>query len=119
MTKGNPYYFGLGYYESIESKKNLLSLEMSLLNIIKVMRKYYELRAKELIIKSEMQKAMKELDITINKTRSFLPFLKNSQKEKKEELVNKDAAFTIKKKFDADLEAQVREIQERLKAIEG
>ena len=118
MAKENLYYFGLGYYESVESKKDLLSSEMSLLNLIKAMRRYYALRTTELIIKSRMQKSMKELDLKINKIRAFFPLLKTPEK-KKEEIAGKENIFTTKERFDADLEAQVREIQEKLKAIEG
>lgn len=119
MAKANPYYLGLGYYESIESKKNILSSEMSLLNMIKIMRRYYALRTTELEVKSKMQKSMGDLNLTINKIKSFFPEVKSPEKTKKEEVKKKEAALAPKERFDADLEAQVKEIQERLKAIEG
>ena len=118
MKEENPVYFGLGYYEFIESRKSLLSSEMSLLNIIKIIRRYNSLRTEELQIKSRMHKAAKELDLQMKKTRSSFPFLKIPQKAKREE-VNKKENIIRKDNSNNDLEYELREIQERLRSIEG
>ena len=115
MEEENPLYFGMDSYESVEAKKNLLSAEMFLLNMIKIIRRYNLLRAEELGIKFQIYKSVKKLDAAVKKTNSSFPFLKIPQKTG-EELVRKEAK-TIKEKFDEDLESQLREIQERLKSI--
>ena len=51
IKQENPIYFKLGHYESIKSKKDLLILESSFLNILKMMRGYNLLRTEELKIK--------------------------------------------------------------------
>ncbi len=117
MKEENPVYFGLDYYESIESRKNLLSSEMSLLNMIKIIRRYNSLRKEELQIKSGMHKAVKELDLSMKKTRSSFPFLKIPQKAKREEL-NKKENVTTNSRLNEDLEYQLREIQGKLRAME-
>lgn len=112
----NPVYIRFGYDESIESKKEILSSEMSLLNIMKIMRRYNFLKNEELKMKSQIYKMIKDLNIAVRKTRTSFPFLKIPQKAKREEVISKDITIT-REHFDADLEAQLRDIQERLKSI--
>lgn len=112
----NPVYIRFGYDEAIESKKEVLSSEMSLLNIMKIMRRYNSLRNEELKMKTQMYKMVKDLNIAVRKTRTAFPFLKIPQKAKREEVVNKEVTIP-KEHFDADLEAQLKDIQERLKSI--
>ena len=116
MEEENPVYFGLNYYESVEAKKNLLSAEMFLLNMMKIIRRYNILRAEELKIKFQVHKAIKKLDVAVRKTNSSFPFLKIPEKIEKMESFKKETKM-IKNKFDEDLELQLREIQEKLRAI--
>jgi hypothetical protein len=110
----NPVYVRLGYYESIESKKNLLSSEMSLLNIIKIARRYNSLKQEELDLKNKIYKAVRELDASLRRTRDTFPFFKVPQITKKEE-VKKE--IVTKDRYDKDLELQLKEIQDKLKSI--
>ncbi len=116
MEEENPIYFGLDYYESVEAKKNLLSAEMFLLNMMKIIRRYNMLRAEELKIKFQVHKAIKKLDTAVRKTNSSFPFLKIPEKTEKRELVKKETKM-IKDKFNEDLELELKEIQEKLRAI--
>ncbi len=111
----NPIYFRLGYDESLESKKDLLSSEMSFLNIVKIARRYNSLRAEEAEIKNRICKAIKELDAALKKTKASFPFLKIPERAKREEL--RKETGTIKRNIDDDLEGELRKIQERLKSI--
>lgn len=113
----SPLYFGIGRYESIESKKNLLSSEMSVLNIIKIARKYHALRKEEMEIRNRIYKTIKELDIALKKTKASFPFLKIPERAKREEI--KKEIKIEKQDFDENLEIELRKIQERLKSIGG
>lgn len=113
----NPVYIRFGYDESVESKKEVLSSEMSLLNIMKIMRRYNSLRNEELRIKAQMYKMIKDLNLAVRKTRASFPFLKIPQKAKREEIILTKSATITREHFDTDLENQLRDIQERLKSI--
>ncbi len=117
MEEENPVYFRLEYDESVDAKKDLLSSEVSLLNIIKITRRYNLLRADEMNLKSQIYKAVRDLELAIKKTRSSFPFLKIPETAKREEVVKKKEVVVTKEHYDADLEAQLRDIQARLRAI--
>ncbi|MCK9595656.1 hypothetical protein M0R19_00525 [Candidatus Pacearchaeota archaeon] len=118
----NPLYRGLGYYESLESKKNLLSAEMLLLTMMKTIRRYNSLRQEELRIKSQIFSAINELDSALKKTKASFPFLKIPQKAKREELQKREEFPSKmmqeeKEEYDPDLEFQLRDIQNKLRMI--
>mgnify|MGYP001617192342 CR=1 FL=1 len=116
----NPVYLKMGYYESLEAKRDLLSSEMSFLNLLKTMKRYNSLRLEEMRLKSEMYKAIRELDLSLRKTKSSFPFLKIPERARRQEIVEKEASEEIKPvrdTFDEDLESQLRNIQEKLKSI--
>jgi hypothetical protein len=113
--ENNPVYFRLGYYESIDAKKDLLSSEMSFLNIIKIARKYNSLRAEEFEIKNKMYRAVKELEIALRKTKNFFPFFKIPELTKVEEI--RKGTPVVRKDFDDNIERELRSIQEKLRTI--
>jgi len=120
VKQENPVYLKLGYDESIKSKKDLLFSELSLLTILKIIKRYNLLRTEELRIKSEVYKTMKELDISMKKTKSVFPFLKIPERARRQEI--KKIEYTeeikpIREVYDEDLESQLRDIQERLKSM--
>jgi len=114
MTDENPVYFGLKYSTSLESKKELLSLEMSFLNLIKIIRKYNLLRQEEFKIKLRLYKSIKELNTKMKKTYSSFPFLKIPKQMQRPELRKN---LMPKEEIDVNLESQLKDIQEKLKAI--
>lgn len=117
MVEGkSPVYIKFEYEEAIESKKEVLSSEMSILNIMKIMHRYNFLRSEEMKLKAQMYKMVKELNMSIRKTRGAFPFLRMPSKVKREDIVTKSAVIT-REHFDADLEAQLKDIQERLNSI--
>jgi len=109
MAIENPVYLRLGNAEARKSKKEILSTEISFLNVIKIIKRYKELREEEFILRMQMYKLIKETNLAIRKTRSSFPFIKLPEKQKIEELKVKE-----KKKEDRDLEFQLKEIQEKL-----
>jgi hypothetical protein len=116
MAEENLLYFGLNYNELIGAKKNLLSAEMDLINIIKIIRNYKLIRGEELKLKLQLHKSVKKLNTEVKKTISLLPFSKIPQKIEKEVSGIKKIDIA-KRKTDGDLESQLREIQEKLRAI--
>jgi hypothetical protein len=129
MEKENPVYLKFGYYESLGAKRNILSSEESLLNLVKIMRRYNALHGEELRMKSYMGKLMKELNSKVKETISFFPFFEIPKKfrkeeikiEKREEPVRQIAKPEVKiplEKYDRSLESELQDIQSRLKAIE-
>jgi len=115
VEEENPVYFRIGYYESLESKKQILSSEMSFLNIIKIARRYNSLRKEELEIRGKIYKAVKELDLALRKTKTSFPFLKIPETPKRVEIRKEITA--PRKDFDESLEMELRSIQEKLKSI--
>jgi len=117
MEEQNPVYLRLSYSESAESKKSILSLEISILSLIKIMRRYNGLRTEELRLKSDINNAMKILGNKIKGVQASFPFVKLPKKAKVEEI--KKRTEDIEENLDADLESQLREIQGKLKLIQG
>lgn len=129
MEKENPVYLKLGYYEGLGAKREMLSSQVSLLNLVKIMRRYNTLRQEELRMKSRIYKEIKELNAKVKETKSYFPFFEIPEKLRKREHIIKvkkeEPVKTIPlekkieiKKADIDLEMQLKDIQDRLKAIE-
>lgn len=117
MEQKNPVYVKMGYDESLDSKKNLLSTEVSLLNLIKSINAYHSIRLEELKIKAGIYRAIKELSLTMRKTKSSFPFFKVPEnKSKKENLMQKEIKVP-KEKVDNNLESELQEIQEKLRNL--
>lgn len=118
MKEVSPVYVQLKYDESVESKRLILSSEMSLLNLIKIIRRYQSLRLEELAIKSKLRKYAKELGTKTKVIQSSFPFLKIPKRIVGLELEERKTKET-NEKLENDLEYQLKEIQKRLTAIGG
>ena len=122
IKQENPIYFKLGHYESIESKKDLLILESSFLNILKMMRGYNLLRTEELKIKSEILNAVRKLNLSMKRTKAIFPFLEIPERLKRKEIIRIEPQKEIKPVEDVledDIEIQLRDIQSRLRSLGG
>jgi hypothetical protein len=116
MEQKNPVYVKMGYDESLESKKNILSTEVSLLNLIKSIKAYHYIQLQELKIKAEIYKTIKELNLTMRKTKSAFPFFKIPETKSRREISVTREVIT-KEKVDNNLESELREIQNRLASL--
>ncbi len=116
IAEESPVYLKLRYDESVESKKELLSSELSLLKMMKIIKRYNDLKLEEIEMKAQMYKAIRELDASVKKTKSVFPFLKIPERAKREELVKIETPIK-RETFDDDIESQLRNIQEKLKSI--
>lgn len=114
MTNENLVHIKLEYEESLEAKKDILYLESNLLNILKTMRKYHSIRMEELKLKMTLSKKIKSAENSIKSLKAEIPritipkILKNevSPLEFKEKNISED-----------DLEGQLKEISDKLRAI--
>ena len=116
MTTENPVYLRLENFEARNSKKDILSTEMSFLNIVKSIKNYKALREEEFILRAQIYKLIKDTNMAIRKTRSTFPFIKVPEKQKIQEIKTKERR-KLEKKEDSDIEFQLKEIQEKLKQM--
>lgn len=115
----NPVYVRLSYPEAIQSKRDILSLQMSLLKMIKLIRNYKLLRLEELRYKAKTYRRINELTLNIRKIKTELPKIKVPQINKKEDEFKERVSAVKTSQPDDGLESQLREIQEKLRAIGG
>ncbi len=118
MKEENPVYVKLDYSEAVQSKRDILSLQLSLLKLIKTIRNYRVLRLEELRSKARTYRRIKDLTLNIKKIKTELPKVNVPQIKKKDE-----GEFEVKTTgnsgTDDALEAQLKEIQKKLRAIGG
>ena len=107
------------YEEALESKREILYVEKSLMTIAAKMEKYLSLRTGELKTRLNLHKKAKELAASIRKIERNTPQVKFSKKpeEKEEEKKNK-VEKVEKKRYDSSIESQLQEIQEKLNALQ-
>ena len=104
----------LEYEDAIQSKKNILSLEMGLLKIIQTIKEYHELRSKEFELKIKLYRHIKTLLTEIRRLQKNLPKLeipKILKKPETKEIIPKE------KHYEESIESQLREIQEKLNSL--
>jgi hypothetical protein len=116
MKEQNPIHIKLEYEEAIQSRRDILSSEMNLIEIMKCVQRFGLLRKEELIYKIKLQKKMKELMINIKQLQEMLPKVKIPEilKEPKEERRKKNIGVV-----DTNLERELMDIQEKLKSLAG
>ena len=134
--KDNLIHVKLEYEEARQSKRDILLTEASLLKIARIIKTYKELRVRELELKEELKERFEELRANIRATRAYLPILKmpkllediEKKHEEKMERLEETAEIKkpkekklpiiqpkkIEKQKEDPLEAQLREIQEKL-----
>ena len=123
MTNSNLIHVKLEYEEAVQSKKEIFSSEINLLKIVKNIKKYQLLRTEELKIKTKVLKKLKETNINIKKLQTNLPKIKIPEKlkkqgEEKSDKIELKLEKIKEKHYDSDLESQLKEIQEKLNAIQ-
>jgi len=116
MKNGELIHVKFDYGEALQSKRDILYIEKSLLTINSKMEKYLLLRVEELKTRLNLHKKSKELTASIRKIQRNIPqvkFLKKS--EEKEE--DKEPKIE-KKKYDNSIETQLQEIQKKLNDLQ-
>jgi len=114
MKEQNLIHVRIEPEEALDSKKAILSSQMSLLIILKIIKKYKLLRIEELKTKEDLHKKIKETNTEIGKLQLTLPKLKIPELLHKEKEVKKTNKKII---ANDDLEFQLQEIQNKLNTL--
>ncbi|RLG12147.1 hypothetical protein DRN73_03375 [Candidatus Pacearchaeota archaeon] len=127
MKNENLIHIKFEYGAAISSKRDILSTEMDLLKINQSIKRYREYRIQELEIKLLLEKKLRALKLDFGRLQNLLPevkipeILEKAHKKIRQEL--KISSEPIKKekvteeKPKDELESQLQEIQNRLKAL--
>jgi len=116
MKNGELIHIKFDYEEALQSKRDILYVEKSLVTISSKMEKYLSLRIEELKTRLNLHKKAKELTANIRKIQRNTPsieFSRNSDKEDTKEPVIK------KREYSKDIESQLQEIQEKLNELQN
>ncbi len=110
----------LEYSEMLQSRKDILSLQMDLLKLLKTVKKYHFLRIAEMKRKEALYKKVKQVNNKFKRLQLLLPKLKIPSILKKPHHAIGDSApkKTLPGPTDKELEAQLQEIQNRLQALQ-
>ena len=122
MTEDEVRYVRLENSEGVLAKRYLLSTEMTLLRILRAIKGYHALRLKELKAKTSLYNNIKEVNQDIKKIRTNIPKLTTSHSFVKEKDTGKigvkERKEAIRPGGNRDLENQLREIQDKLRALQ-
>jgi len=127
MSKGENFiHLKFEHGEAVQSKKDILSSEIDLVNIMQSLNNFIALRATEHKLKAKLYREMKRIVSDIKKLEKALPdfdiprILKHPGTKKRErEEFTFSSASSEKKDKNADLEAQLMEIQRKLRQLSG
>ncbi|MEK6906282.1 MAG: hypothetical protein AABW81_01535 [Nanoarchaeota archaeon] len=111
----------LGYDESVQAKKDILSLEVNLINTLKALKKYKNLRTEELSKKLKLSKKTKDVKNNIRNIQLNLPKMDIPEIiKRKEEIINepiKNIKGVKNNIYDRNLEMELQEIKEKLASL--
>ncbi len=114
-------YVKFGPEEANSFKKRILQTEINALRTLQKVKNYHELRNIELGLKEKLQKLLKETRSNIAQLKKILPPIKTpSTRKKRETSEEKDKSLATKQEevpIGDNIEAQLREIQEKLRKI--
>lgn len=101
----------LDYEEALSAKKQLLSIELNLLQTEKRVRNYKLLRKKELAMKNLLKRYLRELRMKISSEESTFP-------AEEEPIKMRTIKKGIEKRKQEDIKKQLDEIQEKLARLQ-
>ncbi len=121
-------YLKFDYDEAINSKKESLFLQVSLVKIMRIMRKYKKLRKEELKLKIQLYNNLKKLKASINRINRSFPKVKtpsfleeDEESEKTKEKKSKGKKQTTKKErtpeISSDLERELEKIHGKIQEL--
>ncbi|MFA5174057.1 MAG: hypothetical protein WC438_02655 [Candidatus Pacearchaeota archaeon] len=102
----------LGYEEGLLAKKQLLSVELNLLQTVKKVRGYKLLRTKEMAVKNKLSVVLSALRSQISTIQSTFP----KQETEKEKVKQKEKK--TEKIETADIQKELKEIEEKLAKLQ-
>ena len=119
MKNENLIHVKFGHYETLQSKRDILSLEMNLLKALRTIKKYHLLRSEELKTKLNLQKKIKEVVANMRKLQTTLPKLKIPEILKKDDEKVEKLDKIEEKVYYESLESQLQKIQDELNNLQG
>lgn len=107
--------------EAVLSKKDLLFCQMTLLRIAKAMKDYKIYKIKELEIRLNAYRRMKELSLLLGRLQKVLPKPKIPGILEKEKTEEKESKKELKKRvvYERSIEEQLKEIESRLNELQN
>lgn len=122
MKSSDLIHIQIDYENGMQSKKQTLSSEINLLNIKKNMRTYHFLRREEVKTRLKLYRKIKEVMVILNRLQKNIPEIDIPRNLIKGKTENYEQEVPIEKtrenQHNKDLETQLREIQEKLRAME-
>ena len=126
MSKGENFiHLKFEHEEVIQSRRDLLTSEIDLINVAKSFERFMALRALELKTKAKLVRELKRIETDIKKLEKGMPeveipkILKQGTPKKREQKEEDIEGFKIKTPKSNDLESQLMEIQRKLKELSG
>ncbi len=104
-------YIRFEYEEALSGKKEVLASQISLLQLIKKTKNYRKLRKQELILKTKLKRELNRLNTEIKNLREIFP-------EEAEKVKNKVRKKRVEERRIKDIEAQLKEISEKLAKLQ-
>lgn len=122
MKDENLIYVRLSAGELIQSKRDILQTEVSLLKILKTIKRYKELRAKEMETKLEILKRIRSIKREIVYIETVFPKLKIPKilKDEEEPIIHKEKVTKKtekQRKYGDEIEEELRQIQNKLREL--
>jgi len=121
MSEETLIHVGFQYEEAVMAKRDLLSLEMTLLEAVKAVTNYHSLRSEELKLKLKLYLRTKEYLNLLKKLKKLLPKYKLPKilQEIENEKVDVDKIKEEQEiKYGSDVDSQLEEIQNKLKSLQ-
>jgi hypothetical protein len=113
LKEENPVYVEIAFEEAMTSQRDILSYQMSLLNMVKSIKKYGLIREDELSLKINLQNMIKNLNDNIKKTTMNFPKVE-WHRPKQKEVAEKVPKVEY---YNEDLESQLAQIRKKLEEI--
>ncbi len=102
----------LEYNEAVFGKKDILSSEINLLELLRRLRNYKVSRKRELILKARLKRELFELKSRVHAIEGFFP------SEESEEAIKSKARGLREEKRNKDIDSQLEEIREKLARLQ-
>ncbi|MDO8623060.1 MAG: hypothetical protein Q7R52_02345 [archaeon] len=105
--------------EAIQSKKDILSAEINLINLIKIIKKYQIYRMEELKLKTVLKRDINYAVQDIKKIEELMPEAKRPTIIRKKEDKFEEKVRIKENQYSNELESQLTDIQNKLNSLEG
>ncbi len=130
MGNKSPIYSKIEYEDAVSSRKNVLEMQVNLLNTLKNIEEYKDLRKKELIWKIKMKALLKDVHEKVKDIESKVPKAEELKEYHKDnilkEIVTKEEKIELREetkskekkiKKETSIQSELEEIQRKLQEM--